>query len=59
MDKSLILLEIEQCREEMISLGREHGLASNEVIQASKRLDGLLNDYQSSAFNKKHQTHDR
>ena len=47
VDNSSLLLKIERCRAEMVYLGKEYGLSSNEVIHASKRLDGLLNEYRS------------
>ncbi|WP_246202654.1 aspartyl-phosphate phosphatase Spo0E family protein [Virgibacillus doumboii] len=47
MDKKSILLEkIEECRDKMIALSKIHGLSSNIVIQSSKQLDDLLNEYQ-------------
>ncbi|HLQ70709.1 MAG TPA: aspartyl-phosphate phosphatase Spo0E family protein [Bacillota bacterium] len=47
MDKSSLLLKIEQCRIDMYSLAQKHGLSSNEVIRASRRLDCLLNEYRT------------
>lgn len=40
----ILFIQIEQKREEMISLGTKHGLTSPEVIQASQQLDRLLNN---------------
>lgn len=45
MRKSL-LLKIEQCREEMLTLSDLHGMTSEIVLQSSKKLDDLLNEYQ-------------
>ncbi|MDL4841256.1 aspartyl-phosphate phosphatase Spo0E family protein [Aquibacillus rhizosphaerae] len=45
MDKKLYLLQkIENCRNEMIELTSEKDLTSEAVINASIRLDGLLNE---------------
>ncbi|WP_284141603.1 MULTISPECIES: aspartyl-phosphate phosphatase Spo0E family protein [unclassified Virgibacillus] len=41
-----LLKEIEQCREKMIALGALYGLTADIVVQYSKRLDDLLNEYQ-------------
>lgn len=46
MSIPFILYEIEQCRAEMISLSKKYGMTSDEIIRTSKRLDGLLNEYQ-------------
>lgn len=41
-----ILKKIEQVREEMLVLSDLHGMSSEIVLQTSKRLDGLINEYQ-------------
>lgn len=46
MERSLLLNQIEQCRHELIKLSNLHELNSAIVIQTSKRLDDLLNQYQ-------------
>ncbi|MGY0693973.1 Spo0E family sporulation regulatory protein-aspartic acid phosphatase [Virgibacillus sp. FSP13] len=48
MDNSILLKKIEQCRDEMITLGCSHGLTSEIVVQSSKQLDKLLNEYQNN-----------
>jgi hypothetical protein len=51
MDK-LLLKKIEQCRKEMIALSSSNKLTSDAVVETSKKLDLLLNEYQfSSATN--------
>ncbi|MCD5325766.1 MULTISPECIES: aspartyl-phosphate phosphatase Spo0E family protein [Pontibacillus] len=42
-----LLNEIEMCRNEMIQLSSSLPLSSQEVIEASSRLDGLLNEYEA------------
>lgn len=49
MSKSLLLEKIEIRREEMISLSDLYGMTSEVVVQSSKELDGLLNEYQSKS----------
>lgn len=49
MNKSLLLEKIEICREEMITLSDLYGMTSEVVIQTSKKLDNLLNEYQSNS----------
>lgn len=45
MEKKLYLLQkIEECRAEMIALSRMEELTSDAVIDASVRLDNLLNE---------------
>ncbi|MCT2536100.1 aspartyl-phosphate phosphatase Spo0E family protein [Aquibacillus koreensis] len=45
MDKKLYLLQkIENCRMEMIELTGEQAYTSDAVVDASKRLDNLLNE---------------
>jgi hypothetical protein len=44
MDK--LLLQIEQCRKEMITLSDTYKLTSEVVVETSKKLDYLLNQYQ-------------
>lgn len=46
MNTSLLLKRIEACRKEMISLSEKHGMASVPVIESSKKLDNLLNQYE-------------
>jgi len=46
---SSLIQEIEQGRREMISLGGTYELTSKRVIDASKKLDQLLNRYQKQA----------
>ncbi|WP_188456741.1 aspartyl-phosphate phosphatase Spo0E family protein [Virgibacillus oceani] len=45
MNKSILLEKIEQCREEMITLSCSYGLTADVVVQSSKQLDKLLNEY--------------
>ncbi|MEN1967974.1 aspartyl-phosphate phosphatase Spo0E family protein [Lentibacillus sp. N15] len=40
-----LIEKIEQQRSEMISLSCSYGLASDVVVQSSKQLDKLLNEY--------------
>lgn len=47
MDNSILFEKIEQCRVEMITLGSSHKLTSDAVVQSSKQLDELLNEYQN------------
>lgn len=49
MSESLLLEKIEICREEMITLSDLYGMTSEVVIQTSKKLDGLLNEYQDNS----------
>ncbi|MUK89327.1 Spo0E family sporulation regulatory protein-aspartic acid phosphatase [Ornithinibacillus sp. L9] len=44
--ENILLKKIEKCRREMIALSFSHGLTSEAVVQTSKRLDALLNEYQ-------------
>ncbi|MGP4109191.1 Spo0E family sporulation regulatory protein-aspartic acid phosphatase [Virgibacillus sp. L01] len=49
MENNSILLEkIEDCRNTLITLSNTHGLTSEVVIQTSKKLDKLLNEYNSN-----------
>ncbi|WP_081755788.1 aspartyl-phosphate phosphatase Spo0E family protein [Paucisalibacillus sp. EB02] len=50
MDK--LLLQIEQCRKEMIALSDTYKLTSEVVVKTSEKLDNLLNQYQISNINK-------
>jgi Spo0E like sporulation regulatory protein len=50
MDK--LLLQIEQCRKEMIALSDTYKLTSEAVVKTSKKLDNLLNQYQTNNINK-------
>ncbi len=52
MNKSSLLEQIEQCRKEMITLSDLYGINSDIVIQSSKRLDDLLNQYQMINYRK-------
>ncbi|MEN2467931.1 aspartyl-phosphate phosphatase Spo0E family protein [Ornithinibacillus sp. FSL M8-0202] len=52
MDK-LLLQEIEQCRKEMITLSNKYKLTSEVVVETSKKLDNLLNQYQLSDVSNK------
>ncbi len=52
MDK-LLLQEIEQCRKEMITLSNKNKLTSEVVVETSKKLDNLLNQYQLSDVSNK------
>ncbi|HAM79514.1 aspartyl-phosphate phosphatase Spo0E family protein [Ornithinibacillus bavariensis] len=45
MDK-LLLQKIEQCRKEMIALSGSYKLSSEVMVETSKKLDHLLNEYQ-------------
>ena len=44
-EKNNMLLNIEKLRREMIKLGSEKGLSSEETILASKKLDSALNEF--------------
>ncbi|GGA78747.1 aspartyl-phosphate phosphatase Spo0E family protein [Ornithinibacillus halotolerans] len=46
MDKHL-LEQIEECRKELIALSDNNKLTSKIVVETSKKLDDLLNEYQS------------
>lgn len=46
MDNSLLLKNIETCRLEMIMLCKKYGMSSEHVIDCSKKLDLLLNEYE-------------
>ncbi|MFB4170129.1 Spo0E family sporulation regulatory protein-aspartic acid phosphatase [Virgibacillus sp. JSM 102003] len=49
MENNSILLEkIEDCRDTLITLSNSHGLTTEVVIQTSKKLDKLLNEYNSN-----------
>jgi Spo0E like sporulation regulatory protein len=43
MDK--LLQKIEKCRKEMIALSDTHKLNSEVIVEKSKKLDHLLNEY--------------
>ncbi|RYG74166.1 aspartyl-phosphate phosphatase Spo0E family protein [Lentibacillus lipolyticus] len=47
-NQSRLSKEIEKSREEMVTMSRQYGRTSQFVIQASQRLDELLNQYQNS-----------
>jgi hypothetical protein len=40
-----LLVEIEQCRKEMIHLASRSSYSNNKVVEISTKLDGLLNKY--------------
>ncbi|WP_223596261.1 aspartyl-phosphate phosphatase Spo0E family protein [Neobacillus bataviensis] len=42
-----LLAEIESCRMDMVRLASVNSFAHHEVIEASRRLDSLLNEYSS------------
>jgi hypothetical protein len=42
-----LLKQIEQCRAEMITLSYSYPMTDDVVVQSSKRLDDLLNQYQN------------
>lgn len=48
MQNALLLKKIEQCRAEMITLSHSYQMTDDVVIQSSKRLDDLLNQYQNN-----------
>jgi hypothetical protein len=41
----ILLLDIENCRNEMIRTAAATSLVNPEVMETSKKLDGLLNKY--------------
>lgn len=43
-----LLREIEICRNEMISLTAQHSLSNQQVVDASTKLDVLLNKYDTA-----------
>jgi hypothetical protein len=45
MDVQEMLQDIEKCRKEMVQLASRTSLSSHHVIEASTRLDSLLNKY--------------
>ncbi|WP_080875983.1 aspartyl-phosphate phosphatase Spo0E family protein [Oceanobacillus timonensis] len=45
MDKNTLFLEIEACRQEMLTLSEEHGLDSEPVLTTSEKLDALIYAY--------------
>lgn len=46
-----LLNEIEQCRTEMIKLSYSYPLTSEIVVQTSRKLDELINEYQTNVAN--------
>lgn len=44
--KTLLLMKIEQYREEVIMLSKEYGISSELVLKSSEELDELINEYQ-------------
>ncbi|MDY0407133.1 aspartyl-phosphate phosphatase Spo0E family protein [Virgibacillus sp. 179-BFC.A HS] len=49
----VLLNQIEKRRQEMIALAAQYGLNSEVVIEKSKELDKLLNEYQRKKANQK------
>lgn len=49
MQKASLLKKIEQCRAEMIMLSHSYRMTDDIVVQSSKKLDALLNQYQDKA----------
>jgi len=47
VQNALLLKQIEQCRAEMITLSHSYRMTDDVVIQSSKKLDDLLNQYQN------------
>lgn len=47
MQKASLLKQIEQCRAEMITLSYSYPMTDDVVVQSSKKLDDLLNQYQN------------
>ncbi|MBM4765409.1 aspartyl-phosphate phosphatase Spo0E family protein [Bacillus sp. B15-48] len=45
MKLNILLKEIENCRKEMVNLASKYSLSHGEVIETSKKLDKLLNEY--------------
>ena len=45
MNVPVLMKDIESCREEMVQLALKTSLSDQRVIEASKRLDHLLNLY--------------
>ncbi|GGP16183.1 aspartyl-phosphate phosphatase Spo0E family protein [Oceanobacillus neutriphilus] len=45
MDKKTLFIKIEQYREEMMTLSKEHGLSSKVVLATSEKLDALIYAY--------------
>ena len=43
---NLLLKQIEQCREEMLTLSKVYGMTSEKVLMASEKQDKLLIEYQ-------------
>ncbi|HZG72996.1 MAG TPA: aspartyl-phosphate phosphatase Spo0E family protein [Chondromyces sp.] len=43
-----LLNEIENCRNEMVSLAMETSFSNRKVVEISMRLDQLLNEYEVS-----------
>ncbi|MCA0972399.1 aspartyl-phosphate phosphatase Spo0E family protein [Halobacillus litoralis] len=42
-----LLEEIETCRDQMSQVALENSLSSQEVLQVSRKLDALMNQYDS------------
>lgn len=43
--KASLLEEIETCREQMSRVAVDYPLSSQEVLQVSRKLDALINEY--------------
>ncbi|MCY9025562.1 aspartyl-phosphate phosphatase Spo0E family protein [Priestia megaterium] len=44
--KENLLNQIEECRNNMVTLAAENPLSSLKVVRVSSELDGLLNEYE-------------
>ncbi|WP_243410788.1 aspartyl-phosphate phosphatase Spo0E family protein [Priestia megaterium] len=44
--KENLLNQIEECRNNMVTLAAENSLSSLTVVRVSSELDGLLNEYE-------------
>ncbi|WP_225228952.1 aspartyl-phosphate phosphatase Spo0E family protein [Bacillus sp. PS06] len=54
MDAKILLYQIHNKRMEMITVGIEKGLLSEETIKSSQELDRLLNSYHKEAIGLSH-----
>jgi hypothetical protein len=50
MNLNILLKEIERCRAEMIQLALHKSLSDEKVIEVSKKLDNLLNQYDKMKY---------
>ncbi|WP_163971419.1 aspartyl-phosphate phosphatase Spo0E family protein [Oceanobacillus halotolerans] len=48
MGNAGLLQKIEDCRKEMIMLSSSYEMTSEIVVQSSKKLDALINEYQNN-----------